>query len=169
MLYQRARKNPKQFLAVTGLTISEFDYLLEHFDYQWNKLYKKKTRKGKVRLNKYKSSRGALPSTADKLFFLLFYYKNNLLQYTLALCFNLNQSQINKEIMSSEKILLSTLKKLDFLPVRDTKELYQLILKQKEKCLLLDGVERTVTRSIDYQTQKDFFSGKKNYIQSKIT
>ena len=47
MNYTVISQNPKQFLALTTLKVSEFEYLLEHFTPQWEKYYRYHTLEGK--------------------------------------------------------------------------------------------------------------------------
>jgi len=69
-------------------------------------------------------------------------------------------------------LLKKALKRLGVLPP-ETKEEFQIMLakNQGKKYLIIDVSEREIARSTNYQTQKEFFSGKKKktYNQKHFT
>ena len=79
MTYQEQKQHPPTFLALTSLTLAEFDYLLQHFTPLWEKYYKHHTLEGKKRILPAFAEHGnaLLKGTDQKLFFLLVYMKNN--------------------------------------------------------------------------------------------
>lgn len=56
--------------------------------------------------------------------------------------------------------LEAALAQADALPERKSERLYRAVAGQQR--LLIDGTERPVARSTDFQTQKEHFGGKKN-------
>jgi hypothetical protein len=85
--YDAVRQRPDQFLACTGLTVDEFDFLSRSFSRAWEQ-YRQKN---------YVNSGGGkpkLPSVLDKLFFILFYYKVYPIQSAMAAIFGMSQSQV---------------------------------------------------------------------------
>jgi len=165
MIYEDIRNRPKQFLALTGLYIEEFDCLAEEFDYQWNKYNKKKLYNGKPRLNKPpKTGKGKLATSAHKLFFILYYYKNNPIQEALAASFDMDQPQANKWIGKIEQLLHKALKAKNYLPTRTPEQLYDLLIEKGEQDILLDATERRINRSVDDDIQREQYSGKKKSI-----
>ena len=105
-------------------------------------------------------------SNQDLLLFCLSYLKNNPLQEYHALHYDISQPQANLWIHRSLDWLWETLSRLKELPARSDKALAEVLINQLE--VLLDGTERPLGRSSDYQTQKEHYSGKKKRIQSKI-
>ena len=79
MNYQDQKQHPPNFLALTSLTLPEFEYLLKEFAPLWQKYYKYHTLEGKKRILPAFTEHGnaLLKGTEQKLFFLLVYRKNN--------------------------------------------------------------------------------------------
>ena len=72
----------------------------------------------------------------------------------------MTQPQCNVWIHLLIKILNKTLKRLNELPTRKSGQLEELLL--QTDTIYLDGTERPIQRSKDNETQKEFYSGKKN-------
>src|SRR6266496_4944885 len=82
------KQKPEQFLACTRLTVEEFDVLLIAFSPAWDASVKKN----------YLNSGGGkpkLPHIADKLFFILFYYKVYPIQSAMGAIFGMSQGQVS--------------------------------------------------------------------------
>ena len=79
MNYHDQKQHPTSFLALTSLTLPEFEYLLQEFTPLWNKYYKYHTLEGKKRILPPFAEHGnaLLKGPDQKLFFLLVYMKNN--------------------------------------------------------------------------------------------
>ena len=165
--YEKIRKNTKQFQALTSLSIQEFDELLLHFSPKWQEHEAQYLYNGKRRLNQpLKHPKSKLPTEAHKLFFILYYYKNNPIQEALAATFEMQQPVANVWIKRIETVLNSTLKSLGLVPARNVEALHDYLANHPEEDhLLLDATERTVPRSCDYEEQKEHYSGKKKLIR----
>lgn len=76
--------------------------------------------------------------------------------------YKLSQPQANiwKHLLT--RLLQETLAENQNLPARSDKELIHVL--KNIPVIFIDGTERPVQRSIDYQTQKDHYSGKKKSI-----
>ncbi len=83
-----------------------------------------------------------------------------------ALQYGITQAQANLWIHRSLDWLWETLAGLKELPARWDKALLAVLVNELE--VLLDGRERPIQRSTDYQTQKEHYPGKKKRIQSRI-
>jgi hypothetical protein len=96
--YHKYRKKPKRFLALTGFTVEEFDALLPPFEKQFAERMVLYTLSGKKRRNRpyvtYNNS--PLPSSGEKLFFILTYYQSYPLQEVQAALFGLTQPKANQ-------------------------------------------------------------------------
>lgn len=79
MNYTALLKNDKSFLSLTSLHVAEFEHLLLYFEPICQNYYKWHTIDGKTRkLPRLKANaKERLPSSGQKLFFLLTYLKNN--------------------------------------------------------------------------------------------
>ena len=162
MDYLTLRKKLDQFPLLTGLTVPEFDELLEIFSEKWGNFHKYHRMDGSIRTNKaYISKKSQLPTTGHKLFFILYYLRNHPTQTALAASFRMEQYQANQWIHRLISILNESLSSLKLLPARNTKELQRVINEKNIEKILLDATEREVYRSVDYQTQQEYYSGKK--------
>jgi hypothetical protein len=161
MEYKRIKRNPSQFLSLTGLTLAQFSELLPSFEIQWENYISHYTLEGKVRYRAPKRQVcPSLPTSEEKLFFILMYLKTNPLQEQLAASFSLTQPKANMLIHLLSGILHKSLRQLGELPERNAQKLKYLT--QNCQDLLLDGVERSIQRPKASDRQKECYSGKKN-------
>src|ERR1035437_1175429 len=157
----RIRKNPAQFLSLTGFTAEEFDELALEFRIEWEQHSSHFTLAGKQRQRMALPRKtNVLPGFQDKLLFLLVYLKTFPLQELQAATFSMSQPRANFWIHLLSPILRKTLKRLGELPERNTQKL-KLLLKDCPD-VLLDGVERSIQRPLNAEQQRDCYSGKKN-------
>src|SRR5436190_22903451 len=106
MNYNKIRTYSKQFKAFTSLSIEEFDRLLPRFEAEWENYIEHYTLSGKPRQRKYApKEKEGLATAAEKLFFLLYYLKNNPLQEALAASFSLEQEVAHQWIHLLEALL----------------------------------------------------------------
>ncbi|MGC3978328.1 MAG: transposase family protein [Paludibacteraceae bacterium] len=146
MEYKRIKRNP-----------SQFSELLLGFETQWENYISHYTLEGKVRYRAPKQQVcPTLPTSEEKLFFILMYLKTNPLQEQLAASFSLTQPKSNILIQLLSGILHKSLRQLGELPERNAQKLKYLT--QNCQDLLLDGVERSPSSD----RQKECYSGKKN-------
>jgi hypothetical protein len=154
--YKKISNNPKQFKALTSLSIEEFDELLSVFSAEWTYFIEKYNLDGSLRLRKYvPKAQAQLATPAEKLFFILYLFKNNPLQEALAASFDLSQDMANKWVhiltaifekaTKSYKIERSAAKIDHQLSAYDT--------------YIADATERPIQR--DSYEQQHFYSGKK--------
>lgn len=153
LAYATVRQRPPQFLACTGFTIDEFDILLPSFSRAWDE-YRKKN---------YVNSGGGkpkLPSLADKLFFILFYYKVYPIQQAMGVIFGMSQSQVCTWIHVLSPVLKRALGIEQCLPERNPRKLKEALEACEMRDFLIDGTERERQRPSDPREQHDFYSGK---------
>src|ERR1700726_4673364 len=95
--YIKLQSNRRKFLALTGLTLPEFELLLTAFTRSYERLYlPDQTLAGQPRHRFAGGGRkGVLHSPEQKLLFLLVYLKTYPLQALLAELFELSQSGVN--------------------------------------------------------------------------
>ena len=101
MSYQRNRTNPTRFRTLTGLGVDHFDALLPYFHDEHDEYFRYhqldgSPRKGIRPPRIYSNS--PLPGVADRLYFILYYLKNNPLQETMADHFNMTVADCNRWI-----------------------------------------------------------------------
>jgi Helix-turn-helix of DDE superfamily endonuclease len=157
----KIRKNPPQFLSLTGFSPNEFDELLEEFRNEWEQYSNHFTLEGKPRQRiALPRKTNVLPGVHDKLLFILMYLKTYPLQELQAATFSMTQPQANFWIHLLSPILGKTLYRLKELPERNNQKIEQLLKDCPD--VLLDGVERSIQRPLDYELQQECYSGKKN-------
>jgi Helix-turn-helix of DDE superfamily endonuclease len=150
MDYQKIRQNPKQFQALTSLSVSEFDDLLPKFESKWERFIHKFTLNGKPRKKKYvPKSSSELSTTEEKLFFIMSYLKNNPLQEFHAASFDLEQDMCNKWIHILSPILDSAFS--EYKAARTSQELETKIM--SESTYIGDATERPINRPVFQQEE----------------
>jgi len=160
MNYEDQKKHESKFLSLTSLTVVEFEYLLGYFEPLWEKHYRYHTLQGGPGKHPAFREHGnsLLKGTAQKLFFLLVYLKNNPLQTFQAASFGISQPKVSAITRCLLSVLDEALGRLGLLPSRDSCELARLLAGHRSRVFWLDGVEAGVQRNAD---QKQEFSGKK--------
>jgi len=160
--YTNLRENPKALLAHTGLKPDEFEALAVFFDQAWQRYISAYTLEGKSRKRQNRGRKNeTFSSREDQLLFVLYYLKTNPLQETLATAFGLHQPHACLWLKLLVPLLEQVLEKADCLPER---EHLAWAVSEKQR-VLIDGTERPIQRSLDYEVQKEYYSGKKNAIR----
>lgn len=167
MSYSTSYSNPKRFRALTGIGTEHFDELLPYFHdahdeyFRWHK-FDGKPNKGIRAPRIYRSS--PLPGIEDRLYFILYYLKNNPLQEAMADHFHMESGQCNRWIHCLYGILKTALKDMGVTPATDRRELENLYSRMDSRelgVLVHDASERPVPRPADPVAQKENYSGKK--------
>lgn len=95
--YASLSSNEKALRTHTGLTYLEFEHLHTAFSVEWQSYITHFTWCGKERKRQTKGRKNSvLPTTEDKLLFILFYLKTNPLQEVLAASFGMDQPQAHR-------------------------------------------------------------------------
>ena len=163
--YRDIRDKKDRVLRLTGFQPEEFEALCSKFTLVWEKHIKNTTLEGKPRKRQVKKERknSILPTTEDKLLFLLYEHKNYPTQEALATQFRMEQPHANMWLKILRPILQQTLQKEGDLPVRVSERLDKVIGDRQR--VIIDGVERPILRSGDNGTQQEEFSGKKKTLR----
>ncbi len=161
--YQRLKKQPKRFLALTGLTLREFKELRTAFgqvyEAQWPA---NRTQTGRPRRRRPGGGRtSALPSLEDKLLFLLVYLKTYPLQVVQGELFGLSQSRTNYWLHRLLPVLQMALDELGVMPEREGTQFAQAQPKRRKSEFIIDGTERRRQRPKQAEKQASHYSGKK--------
>ena len=163
MNFETISRHPRVFQQLTGLTLAAFEPLLDAFRraYHDERQQRDHARPIPRRRRHGGGRKGALPTLADKLVFLLFYFRHYPTQETLAFLFGFSQGQACQWIHRLTPILNRALGTQAQLPARQPAELRAVL----EACagleFLLDGTERPIRRPKDSQRRRDDYSGKK--------
>lgn len=107
-----------------------------------------------------------LRTAEDRVLFILYHLKGNAIQQLIAITFEMRQAQVSLWLKLLSKLLREALDKQGYLPKRKVEQLKKVL--EKETTVLLDATEREIQRSADYEVQKEYYSGKKSIILSKI-
>jgi Helix-turn-helix of DDE superfamily endonuclease len=166
MDYFTFSKNEKQFIALTSLTVLEFEGLLLHFAPHCEQYFRRYTLEGSHRKHIRRAEHGnaVLRGSEQKLFFLLVYMKSNVLQAYQAASFGISQSKVSRIYRVLLGLLNQVLDKLGLLPIRDSTQLVELLKDHPTKVFCFDATERNIQRNSDYEIQEEEFSGKKKRI-----
>jgi len=162
--YDELKEKQKDFLAVTGLRLEEFECLLPSFEKCFELSIKPKPKIGKKKKRRAAGGgrKGNLPSSSDKLLFILSYQKTAQLQTLQGLQFGLSQPQANYWIHRLVPVLQQSLSDLGMKPERAGKNVASLIEAGEGGAnLSLDATERTLNRPVDGRKQAEKYSGKK--------
>lgn len=165
--YIKLSKRQTEFLAMTGLSIEEFNALLPGFNKAASE--SKVTLEGKPRKRKtviYKNS--PISSEADQLLFILIYMKQYMSQTALGLLFGISQPKANMLIHYFTPILSSLFNKTGDIPCRDMKDIKFFDNNEEGSVYCHDGTERQVVRPKNKIRQKENYSGKKNSYSQKL-
>jgi hypothetical protein len=102
----------------------------------------------------------------DILFFLLFFLKNPVVFDTLGFVFGMDGSNAQRIVTKLMPVLEKTLSQEKLIPVRNFKDLNQFKEHiQANSEVIIDVTEMSIQRPVDYQRQKEFYSGKKKDIR----
>ncbi len=124
LTYDKLSGNARDFLAMTGSTVEEFQAILEYFRMAFLSWVATTTLTGTLRTGKAYSTYSTcpFPSWEDKLLFILVYMKQYPTQTLLGLLFGVSQSLANIWIHRLEPLVNTALADARELPARDAAE-----------------------------------------------
>jgi hypothetical protein len=164
LTYERCKARPAEFLALTGLTVKEFDELLPAFIMAYHERYPPgRTLAGRKRKRAIGGGRQSnLATLEDKLLFALVYQKAYPLQVVQGQLFEMSQASANEWVHRLLPILLAALDRLGVVPEREGDRLPSRVKKQKaNSVLVIDGSERRRQRPKDKEKQAKHYTGRK--------
>ncbi len=159
-------RDDRQIKALTGLSQAQFDHLLSVFrNIYWatqQKTYEEGVESGTRRRRPGGGSKGKVPTMAEKLPFVLYYYKTYPTFDVLGTQFEMARSKAHENLHKLSPILYDTLVSLELMPYREftPPEALQAALQGGDR-LLIDATERAYHRSQDAAKQREPYSGKK--------
>ena len=165
-------RDDRQMRALTGLSLTQFEILLEPFtmiytEQQWQ-AYQDGLAEGTRQRRPGGGRKGALPTMRDKLFFVLYYFKVYPTFDVLGSHFNMARSKANENLHKLVPVLYHTLVHLEVMPHREfttPDELLEAL--DGIDTLLIDVTERNHRRPQDDHEQREHYSGKKKDTPSK--
>ena len=162
-------RDERQMKALTGLSQAQFDSLLPVFSDMYRAAqqhtYEEGSQSGTRRRRPGGGSKGTLPTMAEKLQFVLYYYKTYPTFDVLGTQFGMARSRAHEHLHKLSPMLYDTLVHLELMPYREltTPEELKAALQGGDR-LLIDATERAYHRSQDAAKQREHYSGKKNSI-----
>ena len=159
-------RDERQMRSLTGLSDAEFDQLLPTFTEIYlakrQAEYEQTVQAGNRQRNRGGGRKSKLPTIADKLLFVLYYYKNYPTFDVLGTQFNMARSKANTHLHLLTPLLHETLVKLEMMPHREFKTVEELTIALKGiDHIIIDATERAYRRPQDAEQQYDHYSGKK--------
>ncbi len=140
--YYNMKKHPRNFRNITGLTIEEFEKVVEKVRSGWERVEKQKKCHGR---------RSQLPTLEDKLFCVILYYRTYITHRFLGYLFNVHNANVFRLLKKIEPLLA---KKVTI--TKDRSMTPEKILK-----ILADVTEQQIQRPEDSKKRKKSYSGKK--------
>jgi hypothetical protein len=163
-------RDDRQMKALTGVAQAQFDFLLPVFSHVYQEAKQKRYEDGVTAGTRSRKPgagiKGKLPTMADKLKFVLYYYKTYPTFDVLGAQFDMVRSKANENLHQLSPILYDTLVQLELMPYREleTPEALRQALEGVDQ-LIIDATERVCRRSQDDATQREHYSGKKKTIR----
>ena len=161
-------RDDRQMKALTGLSQAQFDHLLPVFSDLYQTPQPQTSEQGVASGTRRRKpgggSKGKLPTMAEKLQFVLYYYKTYPTFDVLGTQFEMARSKAHENLHKLSPILYDTLVHLALMPYCElaTPEDWQAALQGMDR-LLMDATERASHRSTDETKQREHDSGKKQH------
>jgi hypothetical protein len=168
--YAVVKRDRRKFLALTGLTVKEFNALLPPFIEAYERKYPgTKTLTGhKRRRSTGGGRRGQLDTPEQRLLFILVYQKTYPLQTVMGELFGFSQAAANQWVHRLLPVLLNALTALDVMPEREGPAFAKAERDPSESPdYIIDGTERRRQRPKDSEKQAQHYSGKKKIHSDK--
>lgn len=159
--YDDLQRKPQVLRSLTGLSPDEFLALLISFERAYDEFVRLTFIEGQKRRRAYGGGRRpVLKSYADKLLFILFYFRIYPTQEVQGFFFGLSQEQANEWIHRLTPLLNQALGYEMQLPERRPHRLEEVLSQQPALEVFIDGTERPIRRPKDPERQKTCYSGK---------
>jgi hypothetical protein len=161
--FAQIESHPRVFHALTGLSPQAFAQLLSAFGQAYEAaLAVADAQRAKPRQRRRGGGRKAtLHTLADKLVFILCYFKLYPTQDALGFFFGLSQSQACAWIHRLTPLLNQALGSEKQLPARRPADVAQVLAQCPGLEFIIDGTERPIQRPKDQERQRQYYSGKK--------
>ncbi len=162
--YEQLKRQPRRFLALTGLTVREFKSVLPAFVQAYQARHPThRTFAGEVRQRRPGGGRRPVLQTPEaQLLFILVYQKTYPLQVVQGELFGLSQAQANAWIHRLLPVLQAALDDLGYTPERDGTQVARQERRRTERPdWIIDGTERRRQRPKNAEKQASHYSMRK--------
>lgn len=156
--------NERLFKALTGVSFDEFRKLLGAFENSYHELRDEAYQRNRATRQRKPGGgqKGKLRTMADKLYFVLYYWKNYATFDVLGDHFGFDRSSANRNVHKLWPALERALDTLGMLPARRFESFEELRAAWADiEAILIDATERGVERPQDDEAQRKKYSGKK--------
>jgi hypothetical protein len=163
LTFERIASKPVVFQMLTGLSLQAFLELLPAFHLATSHI-EHQTEQRRKQPRKRQKGGGRKPllySDADRLLFILFYFKVYPLQAVQAFFFAMSQAQACEWIHRLTPVLNQALGFEKQLPARKAADVTQVLRLCPGLEFSIDGTERPIQRPKDQARQREYYSGKK--------
>ena len=159
----KLERQTRVFQSLTGLSLAAFAQLLPAFEQAYAvALDTADTQRGQARERQRGGGRKAtLATLADKLVFILFYFRLYPTQAAQGFFFGLSQGQACTWIHRLTPLLNQALGYEQQLPARQPVTVTQVLAACPDLAFIVDGTERPIQRPKDAERQRQYYSGKK--------
>jgi hypothetical protein len=159
--YRKVQGKSNVLQSLTGLNQVEFEKLLVSFEVAWQE-YIEQEYINRPRARRYGGGRQAeLSTTADKLLFILVYFRLYPTQAVQGFLFGIGQTQAWEWIHKLSPLLNQALGYENQLPERQPARLATVLRECPSLEFIIDGTERPINRPQNKLAQQDTYSGKK--------
>jgi hypothetical protein len=161
--FETIHTRPRVFQALTGLPVAAFETLLTDFERASDDDRQQRDRQRSTPRQRRPGGgrKGALSTRADKLLFVLFYFRHYPTQETLAFLFGFSQGQACHWIHRLTPLVNRALGVELHLPARQPAALQEILAACLGLEFLIDGTERPIRRPKDEERRREDYSGKK--------
>lgn len=160
--YDRLSKKPLLFRSFTGLEVSEFDSICKQVESKYPKHELKRLSKRKRKRN-LGAGRHFKHTTRDRFLMLLVYYKLYITNALTGFLFDLDQSNVHRDVRYMESVVSSCIplpQKL-YNVTRRLRTVEEVELYFPGFKAFIDSTEQEIPRPKDKTRRKDYYSGKK--------
>jgi len=173
--YAQLAKRPALLHRLVGLNVAEFEPLLEEFAVQYHQQVIEPRISAPDRIRAQGAGqKGALPTVADKLLFILVYSRMYPLLIVQGMLFGMVESKACTWVGRLLPVLDAALGQLHVRPRRakgrSLEDLIEAFPELKELGVLTDGTERPIRRPKDAtRQQEDYYGKKKRHTRKHVT
>ena len=159
--HAKISRHRRMFKTLTGLSTEGFKQILPSFEKAWEADLDRRDA-GRLRLRGRGGGRkGGFRGSADRLVFILVYFRLYPIQAVQGLLFGMSQPQANEWVHRLTPFLNAALGHQQQLPARQPRDLEAVLGECEGLEFIIDGVERPIQRPKNPERQRQFYSGKK--------
>jgi len=159
--HAKISRHRRMFKTLTGLSTEGFKQILPSFEEAWEADLDRRGA-GRLRLRGRGGGRkGGFRGSADRLVFILVYFRLYPIQAVQGLLFGMSQPQANEWVHRLTPFLNAALGHQQQLPARQPRDLEAVLGECEGLEFIIDGVERPIQRPKNPERQRQFYSGKK--------